>query len=118
MWYVSSMPNSSGAYSGPKSNSFSGALALTDDQVQTLIQYNGFVTITQEPDPEIEGSTVTVTPNTEAWEAWKEAEASKPKPEQEPTVDEILNALLGLEEEQGMNDEFTVNGNLGGGNSI
>lgn len=74
MWYVSSMPNSSGAYSGPKSNSFSGALALTDDQVQTLIQYNGFVTITQEPDPEIEGSTVTVTPNTEAWEAWKAAQ--------------------------------------------
>lgn len=74
MWYVSSMPNSSGAYSGPKSNSFSGALALTDDQVQTLIQYNGFVTITQEPDPEIEGSTVTVTPNTEAWEEWKAAQ--------------------------------------------
>lgn len=98
MWYVSSMPNSSGAYSGPKSNSFSGALALTDDQVQTLIQYNGFVTITQEPDPEIEGSIVTVTPNTEAWGVWKAEEASKPKPEPEPTDTEVLNTLLGVSE--------------------
>lgn len=92
MWYVSSMPNSSGAYSGPKSNSFSCALTLTDNQVRTLIQYNGFVTITQEPDPEIEGSTVTVTPNTEAWEAWKESQS--PEPDPEPDQTEQLNAAI------------------------
>ena len=98
MKYVKSTPNPSGAYPGPQSRPFAGCLALTDGQAQTLVQYNGFVTITQEPDPEIEASSVTVTPNTEAWEAWKKAEASKPKPELEPTDTEVLNTLLGVSE--------------------
>lgn len=96
MKYVRSTPNPSGAYPGPQSRPFSGCLALTDSQAAVLVQYNGFVTITQEPDPEIEGSSVTVTPNVEAWEAWKEEEASKPKPEPEPTDTEVLNTLLGV----------------------
>lgn len=96
MWYVSSMPNSSGAYSGPKSNSFSGALALTDDQVQTLIQYNGFVTITQEPDEEIEGSSVTVTPDVEAWEEWKASLPPEPDALEEAKADKIAKSKTDL----------------------
>lgn len=98
MQYIRSTPNPSGAYPAPQSNPFPGCLPLTDGQVAVLVQYNGFVTITQEPDEEIEGSSVTVTPNVEAWEAWKEEEASKPKPEPEPTDTEVLNTLLGVSE--------------------
>ena len=96
MKYVRSTPNPNGAYPGPQSRPFAGCLPLTDSQADTLVKYNGFVTITQEPDEEIEGSSVTVTPNVEAWEAWKEEEASKPKPEPEPTDTEVLNTLLGV----------------------
>lgn len=71
MQYIKSNPNPSGAYPAPRFEPFSGCLPLTDGQAAVLIQYNGFVTITQEPDEEIEGSSVTVTPDLEAWEAWK-----------------------------------------------
>lgn len=90
MQYVKSTPNSSGAYPGPRSNPFPGCLALTDEQVAVLVQYNGFVIITNEPDKDIEGSSVTVTPNIEAWEKWK---ASQPDPEEiPPSKEEQLRA--------------------------
>lgn len=94
MKYVRATPNPSGAYPGPQSRPFPGALPLTDSQAETLVQYNGFVTITQEPDEEIEGSSVTVTPDLEAWEAWKASQP--PEPEPEPTDTEVLNTLLGV----------------------
>ena len=70
MNYIKSTPNSSGAYQGPRSVPFPGCLPLTDSQAEALVAYNGFVTIIREPDPEIEGSSVTVIPDLEAWEAW------------------------------------------------
>ena len=91
MKYVRSTPNPSGAYPAPQSKYFPGALPLADSQAATLVQYNGFVTITQEPDEEIEGSSVTVTPNLEAWEAWKAS--LPPEPEPEPTLDERVDEL-------------------------
>ena len=74
MKYIRDTPNPSGAYPAPQSNPFEGAIPLTDEQAETVLQYNGFVTITQEPDEEIEGSSVTVAPDVEAWEAWKAAQ--------------------------------------------
>lgn len=94
MKYVRATPNPSGAYPGPQSRPFAGCLALTDGQAATLVQYNGFVTITQDPDEEIEGSSVTVTPDLEAWEAWKASQP--PELEPEPTDTEVLNTLLGV----------------------
>ena len=94
MKYIDSTPNESGAYQNVKCEPFPGCLPLTDGQAAVLIQYNGFVTITQEPDEEIEGSPVTVTPELEAWEAWKES--IPPEPEPEPTDTEVLNTLLGV----------------------
>ena len=91
MQYVRLTPNSSGAYPAPDSNPFSGCLPLTDGQAAVLIQYNGFVTITQEPDKDVDGSSVTVTPNLEAWEEWKENQP--PEPEPEPTVEERVTSL-------------------------
>ena len=94
MKYVKSTPNPSGAYPGPQSRYFPGALPLTDSQADMMVQYNGFVTITQEPDPEIEASSVTVTPDVEAWEAWKAS--LPPEPDPEPSDTEVLNTLLGV----------------------
>ena len=91
MQYVRSKPNASGAYPAPRSSCFPGCLPLTEGQAETLVQYNGFVTITQEPDPEIETSSVTVTPDPEAWEAWK---AAQPDPLEDARAarEEVLSA--------------------------
>ena len=91
MKYVTSTPNPSGAYPAPQSNPFPGCLPLADSQADILVQYNGFVTITQEPDEDVEGSSVTVTPDLEAWEAWKAEQP--PEPEPEPTVEERVTSL-------------------------
>lgn len=96
MWYIQENPNKNGSYPSPQSNPFHGSISLTDDQVQVFLQYNGFVTITQEPDPDIESSEVTVIPNIEAWEEWKAS--LPPEPEPEPTDTEVLNTLLGVTE--------------------
>ena len=96
MKYIRSTPNSSGAYPAPQSNPFPGCLPLTDGQAAVLIQYNGFVTITQEPDPEIEGSTVTVTPNTEAWEEWKASLPPEPDALEEAKADKIAKSKTDL----------------------
>ncbi len=97
MQYVRSIPNVSGAYPAPRSNPFPGCLPLTDSQADTLVQYNGFVTITREPDPEIETSSVTVTPDTEAWETWKAEQPENPEPtepvEPVPTLDQRVTTL-------------------------
>lgn len=93
LWYIDPIPNDSGAYSPPQSTPFDGATPLTDEQSDMLVQHNGFVLITSEPDPKMEGSTVTVTPNTEAWEAWKQAESDKPQPEPEPTLEDRVTAV-------------------------
>lgn len=95
MKYVKATPNSSGAYPAPHGNPFPGCLPLTDAQAATLVQYNGFVTITREPDPEIEESSVTVTPNLEAWEAWKAEQTEEPEEpgEPAPTLDQRVTTL-------------------------
>ena len=71
MKYMNKTPNDSGAYSAPLSNSFPDSYPITDEQVDFLVSHNGFVTVTKTPDPEIPGSAVTLTVNTDAWEAWK-----------------------------------------------
>lgn len=95
MIYIDPAPNESGAYPNPKNQPFPGCIPLDDEQAATFLQYNGFVTVTEGED----GETI-VTPNTEAWEAWKAAEAEKPEPEPEPTTEELLNILLGVNEDE------------------
>ena len=93
MQYIKSTPNESGAYSGPQSGHFPGALALTDDQAAQLVAYNGFVTLTVE-----NGVATTITPDTANWEAWR---ASLPaETGQEPTAEEITLDLLAEHEER------------------
>ena len=63
-----------------------GLLPLTAEQATTYLQYNGFIRITS-TDP------VTIEPDTEAWEAWKAAEAEKPPVVAKPTLEERTSAL-------------------------
>lgn len=98
MKYIQPSPNPSGAYPAPQSNPFKGAIPLTENQAAYLVDRNGFVTVANTPDPEDEGSSVTLTENTAAWEAWKSEEAAKPEPE--PTPEETTLELLADHEER------------------
>jgi len=63
-----------------------GLLTLTPEQKSVYLKHNGFVRILSTDPVEIEA-------DTEAWEAWKKAEAEKPGPEpQLPTELEQLRA--------------------------
>lgn len=87
MPYIRATPNPSGAYPAPQSNPAPGLIPLTDEQAQTVVDYNGFVTITETEDR------VTVEPDTEARELWR---ASLPPEEPPmPTQEERLAALEG-----------------------
>ena len=68
-FYIDPTPNPSGAYPSAKNQPFPGCVALTDRQAELFRQYHGFVTLTEGE----EGETV-LTPNTEAWAAWKAAQ--------------------------------------------
>lgn len=93
MKYLTPNPNPSGAYPAPQSNPFPGAIPLTDEQAETVVDYNGFVTITSSEEEYEEGffrTVYTVEPNLEACEAWK---ASQPDPEEiPPSKEEQLRA--------------------------
>lgn len=88
MIYIDSNPNPSGAYPAGKNQPFPGCIPLTDDQAAIFKQYNGFVILSEGDD----GETI-VTPNTEAWEAWKAEQEAQPEPEPTPTMDERVSAL-------------------------
>ena len=95
MKYLTPTPNPSGAYPAPQSNPFKDAIPLTDEQAETVIQYNGFVTITSSEEEYEEGffrTIYTVEPNTEAWEAWKES--LPPEPEPEPATEYVTYGEL------------------------
>ena len=101
MKYLTPTRNPSGAYPAPQSNPFKGAIPLTDEQAQMVVDYNGFVTITSHEEVIVEDFIKTVyevTPNLEAWEAWKAEQPPEPEPEPQATDTEVLNALLGVSE--------------------
>lgn len=91
MWYISKNV-SSGKYSVPQTTNFPDSYPITDEQVEFLVTHNGFVIVTETPDPAIPGSAVTLTVNTEAWEEWKAS--LPPEPEPEPTEIEQLRAQV------------------------
>lgn len=101
MMYLNTAITSEGAYGPPQSNPFPGAIPLTDEQVQTVVDYNGFVTITSHEEEYEEGffrTVYEVTPDTEAWEEWKES--LPPEPEPEPTAEDITLDMLADHEER------------------
>lgn len=78
MRYITKKNTSSGAYPPPQTLKAKGLLNFPDEFLKEFNSYNGFVTLT------VEGDTVTgITPNVEAWEAWKATR----KEEEQPTAD-------------------------------
>lgn len=104
MRYLQPIPNSDGSYPAPQSTPFKGAIPLTDEQAQTVVDYNGFVTITSQEEEYEEGffrTVYEVTPNLEAWEAWKES--PPPDPEPEPATEYVTYAELAAAIREGVN---------------
>lgn len=87
MYYLNPQKNANGGYSNFQSTPFRGAIELTEEQAETFLAYNGFVTIQQIEDEETGEIGRLVKPNTEAWEAWK---AAQPKPGPAPVDMESL----------------------------
>lgn len=101
MRYLQPIPNSDGSYPAPQSSPFPNAIPLSDEQAQMVVDYNGFVTVTSHEETIVEDFTKTVyevTPNLEAWEAWKAEQP--PEPEPEPTAEETTLELLADHEER------------------
>lgn len=101
MPYITQNPNSSGAYPAPQSNPAPGLIPLTDEQAATVLEYNGFVTITSEEEvieDDFTRTVYTVTPNTEAWETWKASlpEETAPPPTQEERLAALEGAMLSM----------------------
>lgn len=94
MKYIQPIPYKDGSYPAPQSTPFKGTIPLTDEQAETVLQYNGFVTITASEETIVDDFTKTVyevTPNTKAWEEWKAS--LPPEPEPEPSVEERVTNL-------------------------
>lgn len=83
MIYLDPVPNPSGAYPNPKLQPFPGCIPLEGEGEALFFQYSGFVTL---------GEDGSVTPNTQAWEAWKAA-LPQEEPESAPTVEERVAQL-------------------------
>ena len=88
-YYMDPAPNPSGAYPNLKCQPFPEGIQLTEEQAELFHQYNGFVTLSKGAD----GESV-LTPNTEAWEAWKDS--LPPEPEPAPTVEELQAKIAAL----------------------
>lgn len=99
MKYLTPNPNPSGSYPAPQSNVFPGAIPLTDEQAATVIQYNGFVTVTSAEEEYEDGffrTVYTVTPDLEAWEAWKAQRPTPPDPLEEAKAAKIAQSKTDL----------------------
>ena len=95
MMYLNTAITSEGAYGPPQSNPFPGAIPLTDEQVQTVVDYDGFVTITSHEETIVDDFTRTVyevTPNLEAWEEWKASLPLEPDPLEEAKAEKIAQS--------------------------
>lgn len=76
MYYLKDTPNSLGAYPAPQGHRGPNTIPISEEQKKLVIQYNGFVTVSTSTD---DGGalSVSVTPNMEAWNQWKETQPSE-----------------------------------------
>lgn len=93
MYYIKSKPNDSGNYGNPTSTQFENSLMLPDELLSDFIKHKGFVTIKTEG-----GKVTSLEANQEALDAYLAEYPDVPEPEPEPTAEELLNILLGVEE--------------------
>ena len=93
MYYINAQPNESGNYGNPMGQPFPGSVGLSDDLLGAYIEAKGFVI------PSIEnGAVVSLEVNQEALDSYNAEHPDVLEPEPQPTTEDILNALLGVNE--------------------
>lgn len=91
-YYLNLSPNESGAYPPPQDRPGDGLIRISEEQRNMVIQYGGFVAVSENPQPD--GSMgYTITPNPDAWSAWKAAHPDAPSAASDT---DVLNTLLGV----------------------
>ena len=75
MYYLNAKKNADGGYSNFQSPPFRGAIELTEEQSETFLSYNGFVTIQRIEDEETGEIGTLVEPDSEALESLSAAQA-------------------------------------------
>ena len=91
-YYLKKTPNPSGAYPPPQDFPGENTIPITDAQRDMVIENGGFVTVSKDAQPDGPVG-YTITPDPDAWEAWKAAH-----PEEPPAASDtdVLNTLLGV----------------------
>lgn len=92
MFYINAKPTETGNHGNPVSNKQEGMVALPDSLLSAYIEAKGFVIL----DEVVDGEVVGFTWNQEALDAYLAEHPEVPEPEPEATIEEILNALLGV----------------------
>ena len=91
-YYLNLSPNESGAYPPPQDRPGDGLIRISEEQRDMVIQYGGFVKVEENRQPD--GSIgYTITPDPDAWAAWKAAHPESPSAASDT---DVLNTLLGV----------------------
>lgn len=91
-YYLKKTPNPSTAYPPPQDFPGENTIPITAAQRDMVIQYGGFVKVEENRQPD--GSVgYTITPNPDAWAAWKAAHPEAPSAASDT---DVLNTLLGV----------------------
>lgn len=103
MNYLNRTAHADGSYPAPQSTPAPDLIPLTDEQAAMVVRYSGFVVIEEETD----GSgaiSCKVTPNLDAWEAWKAAQPD-PMDSLRAAKEDELSAACNAAIEAGMDVE-------------
>ena len=87
-YYLNPQINENLCYCPPQSTKVDGFVEMTEEQLKTFLEYNGFVNITV-----VDGILTNIEPNTDAWEEWKATRPAEPT-EPEPTAQDDTDAML------------------------
>lgn len=91
-YYLKKTPNPSGAYPPPQDFPGENTIPITDAQRDMVIENGGFVKVEENRQPD--GSVgYTITPDPDAWDAWK---AVHPEELSTASDTDVLNTLLGV----------------------
>lgn len=89
MYYINANQASDGGYNPPQTTPFKNALSLPDEFLELYIECAGFVTLTHE-----NGVITSVSPNTEALEAWKAQQTAEIETENQNSSEPVTWAAL------------------------
>lgn len=94
MYYINELPNESGNHGNPVSNPREGMVALPAELLGDYLAAMGFVFLTVE-----DGTVTALTINQEAYDAYIAEHPDVPE-EDNPTTEDLLNAILGVTDDE------------------